>query len=40
MLGNEHPNTLNAINNLANSYSDVGRRQEAIELFEKVLEVS
>jgi Tetratricopeptide repeat len=40
MLGNKHPNTLLTMNSLANSYSDVGRRQEAIELREKVLEVS
>ncbi|KAH0555801.1 hypothetical protein GP486_006255 [Trichoglossum hirsutum] len=37
-LGNEHPDTLMAINNLASSYSDLGRRQEAMELGEKVLE--
>jgi hypothetical protein len=39
-LGNEHPNTLGAMNNLAISYSHVGRRQEAMELREKVLEAS
>lgn len=37
-LGNEHPNTLLAMNNLAVSYGKVGRKQEAIELREKVLE--
>lgn len=35
-LGSEHPNTL--ISNLANYYRDLGRRQEATELAEKVLE--
>jgi tetratricopeptide (TPR) repeat protein len=39
-LGNEHPDTLGAMNDLAHSYSDVGRRQEAMELTEKVLEAS
>src|SRR5438046_1863636 len=28
-LGDEHPDTLRAMNNLANSYSDLGHRQEA-----------
>ena len=37
-LGSEHPDILKAMGNLANSYSDLGRRQEAIELGEKVLE--
>ena len=39
-LGSDHPDTLMAMNNLANSYSDVGRRQEAMELREKALEAS
>jgi tetratricopeptide (TPR) repeat protein len=39
-LGNEHPDTLLAMNNLAISYSKVGRRQEAMELREKVLKAS
>jgi len=39
-LSNEHADTLLAMNNLANSYSDVGRRQEAMELSEKVLDAS
>ncbi len=30
-LGSEHPDTLRAMTGLANSYSDVGRRQEAME---------
>ena len=37
-LGSEHPDTLRAMNNLAVSYSDVGRRQETMELRERVLE--
>ena len=40
ILGDEHPNTLNSMNNLASSYSELGRRQEAVELEEKVLEAS
>jgi tetratricopeptide (TPR) repeat protein len=39
-LGNEHPDSLIAMNNLAISYSDLGHRQEAMELREKVLEAS
>jgi hypothetical protein len=39
-LGNEHPDTLRAMNNLAISYSDGGRRQKAMELREKALEAS
>jgi hypothetical protein len=35
-LGSEHPDTLSAMDSLANSYSDVGRWQEAMELREKV----
>ena len=35
--GPEHPDTLNAMNDLANSYSDAGRRDEALKLREKVL---
>ena len=30
-LGPEHQNTLSAMDNLANSYSDLGRKQEAME---------
>ena len=37
-LGSEHPDTLRAMTGVADSYSDVGRRQEAMELREKVLE--
>ena len=37
-LGDEHPDTLISMGNLALSYSDLGRRQEAVELEEKVLE--
>jgi hypothetical protein len=39
-LGNEHPDTLRVMIGLAVSYSDLGRRQEAMELREKVLEAS
>ncbi|KFG77601.1 hypothetical protein MANI_021620 [Metarhizium anisopliae] len=39
-LGDEHPDTLDAMNNLANSYRDLGRRQEAMELEEKAFEAS
>jgi Tetratricopeptide repeat len=38
-LGDEHPNTLGSMNNLASFYSDVGRRQEALQLTKEVLEV-
>jgi len=37
MLGDEHPKTLLSINNLAISYSDLGRQQEARELGEEAL---
>jgi len=37
-LVNEHPHTLLLMNNLASSYSKLGRRQEAIELSGKVVE--
>lgn len=37
-LGSEHPNTFNSTNHLAVYYSDLGRRQEAMKLTEKVLE--
>ena len=30
--GPEHPDTLRAMNNLANSYFDTGRRNEALKL--------
>jgi hypothetical protein len=33
-LGSQHPHTLAAMNNLAISYSEVERRQEAMELTE------
>ena len=39
-LGEEHPDTLRSMNNLAISYSDLGRRNEAVELREQVLEAS
>ncbi len=35
-LGPNHPDTLNALNNLACTYSDLGRYQEALELNQKV----
>ncbi|MET7712233.1 tetratricopeptide repeat protein, partial [Streptomyces sp. NPDC005407] len=37
LLGPDHPDTLTTCSNLANSYSDVGRIQEALELDERVL---
>lgn len=37
-LGSEHLDTLNAMTSLAISYSNLGRRQEAMELEEKTLE--
>ena len=37
VLGPEHPDTLRAMNNLAISYSDAGRRDEALKLREEVL---
>jgi len=36
-LGEEHPDTLGSMHNLANCYREVGRRQEALELLEKVV---
>ena len=36
-LDSEYPNTLSAMTSLASSYSDVGRRQDAMELRDKVL---
>jgi hypothetical protein len=37
MLGEEHPDTLNSMNSLAINYSEVGRRQEALQLLETVV---
>jgi len=37
VLGPEHPDTLAAMGNLANSYSDAGRKDEALKLHEEVL---
>ncbi|MFF3936725.1 tetratricopeptide repeat protein, partial [Streptomyces phaeofaciens] len=37
VLGPDHPATLTARNNLANSYRDAGRLQEALDLGERVL---
>ncbi|HVC93200.1 MAG TPA: tetratricopeptide repeat-containing protein kinase family protein, partial [Pirellulales bacterium] len=36
-LGPDHPNTLNSMNGLANSYADLGRRAEALALREETL---
>ncbi|KAK5054617.1 hypothetical protein LTR84_001508 [Exophiala bonariae] len=36
-LGDEHPETLKSMTNLANQYSDVGRYSEALQISEKVL---
>ena len=36
-LGPQHPYTLWAINNLANSYHDAGRRDEALTMVEEML---
>ncbi|KIM95717.1 hypothetical protein OIDMADRAFT_133514, partial [Oidiodendron maius Zn] len=33
-LGEEHPDTLRSMHNLANRYSNAGRRQEALQLLE------
>ena len=38
-LGEEHPNTLSSINNLAICYSKTCRRQEALQLIEPLLKV-
>ena len=40
MLGPEHPDTLKAMINLADSYADAGRRDEALKLREEVLPLS
>ena len=37
VLGPMHPGTLGAMNNLALSYSDAGRRDEALKMQEGVL---
>jgi eukaryotic-like serine/threonine-protein kinase len=37
--GRDHPDTLNSMNNLANSYSDAGRTQEALKLREETLQL-
>ncbi|MGW1396602.1 tetratricopeptide repeat protein, partial [Streptomyces nigra] len=37
LLGDDHPDTLTARNNLANFYRDAGRVQEALDLGERVL---
>ena len=34
-----YPNSINAVNNLGNAYRDLGRKELAIECFEKVLEM-
>ena len=39
-LGDEHPDTLRSIYNLALWYSEAGRQQEALELMEQVVEVN
>ncbi|MEX0713951.1 MAG: tetratricopeptide repeat protein [Pirellulales bacterium] len=38
-LGESHPNTLTATNNLALAYESVGRPTEALELYERTLEL-
>ena len=38
-LGDEHPNTLSSMNNLAQTYRALGRTKDAAALHEKVLEV-
>ncbi|KAK3170216.1 hypothetical protein OEA41_009602 [Lepraria neglecta] len=39
-LGEEHPDTLGSIHNLAIRYSEAGRRQEALRLTEQVVEAN
>ena len=39
-LGDEHPDTLSSMNNLAETYRALGRMKEAAALHEKVLEAS
>jgi hypothetical protein len=36
-LGEEHPDTLGSMHNLASSYGEAGRRQEALQLTETVV---
>jgi hypothetical protein len=38
ILGDEHPNTMRGMNNLALTYRDLGRTKDAAALQEKVLE--
>ncbi len=40
ILGEEHPDTLRPVNNLASGYSDLGLRTEAVGLEVTGLEVS
>jgi len=38
-LGDEHPDTLGSMQNLANHYSEAGRRSEALQLTEQVMQL-
>jgi hypothetical protein len=38
-LGENHPDTLSSMGNLAIQYSEAGRRTEALELSERVLQL-
>ena len=38
IFGSDHPETLSAMKNLANSYSQLGRHHEAVELGKNVID--
>ncbi|OCL01560.1 hypothetical protein AOQ84DRAFT_306480, partial [Glonium stellatum] len=40
ILGDEHPDTIAAMNNLANTLGDLGQHQNAATIFREVLEKS
>ena len=39
VLGEEHPDTMYSINNLANTYAELGNYPKALELFERLYEI-
>jgi hypothetical protein len=38
ILGEEHPDTISAMNNLASTFGDLGRRDEAAKMLQEVLD--
>lgn len=39
ILGEEHPETVSSLNNIASNLFNVGKLKEALETFKKVLEI-